>query len=147
MLCSRGTAGYVAWNECLGVIQQDSIGKPAPRKSVSIELCYAEATRAVPTSVAVYRWVFKPQTAPSCLSPRQGEECWGEEAKRDNPHVCCWCQSVTLGRQCVLRSRGRKGRGDTSLPSKSILLYTDPGATRPQTCTCTHLTSARAESA
>lgn len=51
-------------------------------------------------------------------------------------------QSAALGRECVLSSRGRKGRGDTSLPSRSNSLYTDPGATQPQTRPCTHPTSA-----
>jgi len=40
MLQSRGTLSYVAWNECLWEIQQDSAGEPAHYKTVSRGLCY-----------------------------------------------------------------------------------------------------------
>lgn len=61
----------------------------------------------------------------------------------DNPQVCYQCRLVALGRECVPRSRGRKGRGTSILPSQKILLRTAPEATQPQTRTCTHQTRTR----
>ena len=61
----------------------------------------------------------------------------------DNPQVCCLCRLAALSREHVPRSRGRKGRGVASLPSKRILLHTGPEATQPQTRTCTHQTRTR----
>lgn len=69
--------------------------------------------------------------------------CLGKEAKMDNPQVCCLCRLAALSREHVPRSRGRKGRGVASLPSKRILLHTGPEATQPQTRTCTHQTRTR----
>lgn len=139
----------MACNECLGVNQQNSIGKPAPRKAVSTGFCYTKVTRAVSTFVAMYRW----ETG-GCLSPRLhlpvrapgGEKHVGVKRPKGTIPCLLQAQSVALGRECVLRSRGRKGRGDTSLPSRNISLHTDPGTTQPQTCACTHQTSAQTES-
>ena len=57
----------------------------------------------------------------------------------DNLHLLL----VALGREHVLRIRGRKVGGAVSLPCKKILLHAGPKATQPQTRTCTHQTRTR----
>lgn len=77
---------------------------------------------------------LEPQTAPSHWRPGWGEACLCKEAK--------WtiqCRSVAVSRAPVWRSRGRKGRGAASLPSRRAL----PQAAQPQTRTCMHQTRTR----